>query len=68
MSRIHKLNTWMGSPKLKFNPCDYAGYSPIQDNDRYNKATWIWGDFNIPKKKIFTANRKRKSRMEKTWR
>jgi hypothetical protein len=25
-SRIHKLNPWMGSPKLKFNPCDYAGH------------------------------------------
>lgn len=48
MSRIHKLNPWMGNPKLKFNPCDYAGYDPIPDNSRYNKMTWIWGEFNIP--------------------
>ncbi len=51
MSRIHKLNPWLGSPKLKFNPCDYAGYSPDPESDRYNKQTWIWGKFNIPKKK-----------------
>ena len=51
MSRIHKLNTWMGFPKLKFNPCDYALYSDEPDKDRYNKQTWIWGNFNIPEKK-----------------
>lgn len=50
MSRIHKLNLWMGSPTLKFNPCDFAGYSPNPENDRYNKQTWIWGKFNIPVK------------------
>lgn len=48
MSRIHKLNTWMGSPKLKFNPCDYAGYDPKPGNSRYNKRTWLWGLFNTP--------------------
>jgi hypothetical protein len=51
MSRIHKLNPWMGNPRLKFNPCDYAGYDPIPDNSRYNKRTWIWGNFNTPDKK-----------------
>lgn len=51
MSRIHTLNPWMGKPRLKFNPCDYAGYSPNPDNDRYNKMTWIWGKFNVPDKK-----------------
>lgn len=51
MSRIHKLNPWMGSPALKFNPCDYAGYDPVPDNSRYNKMTWLWGRFNIPEKK-----------------
>lgn len=48
MSRIHKLNIWLGSPALKFNPCDYAGYDPVPDNSRYNKMTWIWGKFNKP--------------------
>ncbi len=51
MSDIHKKNTWMGKITHKFNPCDYAGYSPNPDNDRYNKMTWLWGKFNIPEKK-----------------
>jgi hypothetical protein len=51
MSRIHTLNPWLGKPILKFNPCDYAGYSPDPESDRYNKATWLWGKFNIPEKK-----------------
>jgi hypothetical protein len=51
MSRIHKLNPWLGEVKHKFNPCDYAGYDPIPDNSRYNKRTWLWGDFLIPMKK-----------------
>lgn len=51
MSRIHKLNDWMGDVKLKFNPCDFAGYDPNPDNSRYNKQTWLWGNFNIPEKK-----------------
>lgn len=52
MSRIHTLNPWMGKPKLKFNPCDFAGYSNNPEKDRYNKATWLWGRFNIPEKKF----------------
>ena len=51
MSRIHKLNPWLGNPKLKFDPCDYAGYDPIPENSRYNKKTWLYGSFNIPEKK-----------------
>lgn len=60
MSRIHSLNPWMGKPKLKFNPCDYAGYDPEPEKSRYNKRTWLWGNFNIPVKKrlepIFKEN------------
>jgi hypothetical protein len=52
MSRIHTLNPWMGKPRLKFNPCDYAGYDPTPENSRYNKMTWLWGNFNIPEKKF----------------
>lgn len=51
MSRIHKLNTWLGSPKLKFNPCDFAGYDPEPEQSRYNKRTWLWGNFTIPENK-----------------
>lgn len=35
------LRTWLGKPKLKFNPCDYG--------DPWTKRTWVWGYFNIPK-------------------
>lgn len=52
MSRIHSIHKWLGAVKHKFNPCDYAGYNPINpDSDRYNKQTWLWGNFNIPRKK-----------------
>lgn len=51
MSRIHKLNPWMGNITLKFSPCDFAGYDPVPANSRYNKQTWLWGRFNTPKKK-----------------
>ena len=55
MSRIHKLNTWMGKPRLKFNPRDYAGYDPTPKNSQYNKMTWLWGNFNLPKQKPLPA-------------
>ena len=54
MSRIHKLNPELGPVKYKFNPCDFAGYMTTteeQDEERYNKATWLWGGFNDPIKK-----------------
>lgn len=50
-SRIHSLNPWMGKPILKFNPCDFAGYAPDPEMDRYNKKTWLWGDFVLPEQK-----------------
>ena len=42
MSRIHKLNPWMGEVKFKFNPYDFE--------DGYQKQTWLWGKFNNPLK------------------
>lgn len=36
------LRRWLGEPRLKFDPCDYG--------DPWTKRTWIWGEFNIPKK------------------
>lgn len=58
MSRIHTLNPWMGKPRFKFNPCDFAGYSDDPEKDRYNKATWLWGRFNIPEKKYLVPHEK----------
>jgi hypothetical protein len=49
MTRIHTLNPWLGKVKFKFNPCDFAGYG--FENDRYNKATWLFGSFKNPIKK-----------------
>lgn len=49
MTRIHKLNTWLNKPKFKFNPCDFAGYG--FENERYNKQTWLFGNFRNPIKK-----------------
>jgi hypothetical protein len=40
MSRIHKLNPWMGEVKFKFHP--YYFGNGIQ------KMTWLWGNFNNP--------------------
>lgn len=51
MSRIHKLNPWMGQPRLKFNPYDYAMYDPNPEDSAYQKETWLWGQFNIPAKR-----------------
>lgn len=87
MSRIHKLNNWLGEVKFKFNPCDFSGYTgdvmnndliksarlkedfkdlnkkelkALFDHNLYNKATWLWGEFNHPVKKriepIFKEN------------
>ena len=49
MSRIHKVCPELGEVKFKFNPCDFAGYG--FESERYNKQTWLWGNFNIPVKK-----------------
>lgn len=46
MTRIHKLNPWLGEITQRFDPCDFAGYDPIPDNSRYNKQTWLFGEFN----------------------
>ncbi len=43
MSRIHKLNPWIGKPIFKFNPYDFG--------DSYQKMTWLWGKFNTPIKR-----------------
>jgi len=49
MSRIHKCVPELGAVKFKFNPCDFAGHMNTpeeQDENRYNKTTWLWGKFN----------------------
>lgn len=58
MSRIHSIHKWMGKPALKFNPCDYAGYSDNPEKNRYNKQTWLWGKFNALEKKYLSPLQK----------
>lgn len=51
VSRIHKCCSELGEVKFKFNPCDFAGYcidKKEQEENRYNKQTWLWGEFNNP--------------------
>jgi hypothetical protein len=42
MTRIHKLNPWLGKVKFKFNPYDFE--------DGCQKQTWLFGKFNNPVK------------------
>ena len=39
---IGRLTSYLGKPKLYFNPCDYG--------DPYTKKTCLWGEFNVPEK------------------
>ena len=50
VSRIHKCCPELGDVKFRFNPCDFAGYldGEERENNRYNKKTWLWGEFNNP--------------------
>lgn len=50
VSRIHKCCPELGEVKFKFNPTDFAGYctGKEQEENRYNKKTWLWGKFNNP--------------------
>lgn len=38
---IGRISKYLGDPLLKFDPCHYG--------DPWNKRTWVWGNFNIPK-------------------
>lgn len=46
MSRIHKLNPWLGEVKFKFNPCDFSGYFNMIDDNYLIKSTRSKSDFN----------------------
>lgn len=50
-TRLHKRHPWLGKIRQRFNPTDYAGYDPEPENSRYNKDTWLFGEFEkmIPK-------------------
>lgn len=50
-TRLHNRHPWLKPRRQKFNPTDFAGYDPIPDNSRYNKETWLFGEFNLMEKK-----------------
>jgi hypothetical protein len=57
MTRIHKLNPWLGEVTQALNPTDVAGYYP-EAPGRYNKMTWLFGNFNpIPHKQFVATQR-----------
>lgn len=49
ISRIHKLNPWLGKPKFYFHPYEFGGYT--NEDEGYSKKTALYGKFNIPTKK-----------------
>ena len=45
---VGRLVHYLGEPKLRFDPNDYAGYSEDPESNEYSKYTCIWGEFNLP--------------------
>lgn len=36
----------LGLHQMVFHPCDYAGFAPEPDAERYTKRTCLWGNFD----------------------
>lgn len=45
---VGRLVHYLGEPRLRFDPNDYAGYSDNPESNEYSKYTCIWGEFNLP--------------------
>lgn len=45
---VGRLVHYLGEPRLRFDPNDYAGYSENPESNEYSKYTCIWGEFNLP--------------------
>jgi hypothetical protein len=43
---VGKLSRWIGEPMLRFQPCDYAGFSDNPQEEAYTKRTCLFGWFN----------------------
>lgn len=46
VGRLARLVPELGAPRLRFNPCDYAGFADNPAAEAYTKRTCLWGDFN----------------------
>lgn len=45
---VGRLPRWIGAPKLRAHPWEYAGYSSDPEADAYTKKTCLFGRFNVP--------------------
>ena len=48
-NKYFHLQRFLGKPPFKFYPYDFG--------DRYSKQTYIWGNFNLPKKNPIELNK-----------
>lgn len=48
---VGRLPKFIGPYEVKVHPYMFAGYSPNPQEDRYTKATCLWGDFDLPEPK-----------------
>lgn len=45
---VGRLKYWLGEPAMRFDPCDYAGWSDNPLDEAYLKYTCLWGNFSPP--------------------
>ncbi len=45
IGRLRRLRPELGSPRLTFDPCDYAAFAPDPESERYTKRTQLFGSF-----------------------
>ena len=45
---VGRLKRWIGNPKFRYNPCDFALLADYPQEEAYTKKTCLWGNFIIP--------------------
>ena len=55
---VGRLVHYLGEPRVRFHPNDYAGYSEDPESNEYTKYTCLWGDFTVPEPKLGQLRRK----------
>jgi len=48
---VGRLIRWIGQPRMRAHPWEFAGYADDPSSEGYTKKTCIFGEFNIPDKK-----------------
>lgn len=49
---VGRLSKWIGPPRWSFDPFQFAGWSEDPAKEAYTKRTLLWGNFQIPKKRV----------------